>query len=274
VTSFGIAEPVGSTRTLLGEGPRWDAEAGRLLWVDIEGGLLYAGDRTIECGSMVGAVAPWAGDTVLVALLDELAAVDIADGTVRRLTRIPHGRPRMRTNDGACDASGRFWIGTMALDESPGAGALYRYDPDGALHTVLDAIGLSNGLGWDADDRLMYYIDSHTQRVDVLDFDLASGEVENRRPFAVIAAEDGIPDGLAVDDEGGIWVALYGAGRLLRFDPDGVPCGQVQVPVPRVTACCFAGNRLFVTAREGLFGLEVPYSGPPARPFGGRPPRP
>jgi sugar lactone lactonase YvrE len=273
VTSFGIAEPVGRIRTQLGEGPRWDAEAGRLLWVDIEGGRLHAGERTIDCGAMVGAVAPWAGDTVLAALRDELAAVDVGDGSVRPLASIPHGRPSMRTNDGACDAAGRFWIGTMALDETPRAGALYRYDPGGALHTVLTEITLSNGLGWDAEDRLMYYIDSPTQRVDVLDFDLDSGEVSDRRPFAAIPDEDGIPDGLAVDDEGGIWVALYGGGRVLRFDPDGVVSGQVEVPVPRVTACCFAGNRLYVTGREGLFALDVPYSGPPARAFGGPPPR-
>jgi sugar lactone lactonase YvrE len=272
VTSFGIAEPVGRIRTRLGEGPRWDAEAGRLLWVDIEGERLHAGDRTIDCGAMVGAVAPWAGDTVLAALRDGLAAVDLRDGSLRHLAPVPHGRPQMRTNDGACDAAGRFWIGTMALDETPGAGALYRYDPDGALHTVLSGVGLSNGLGWDAADRLMYYIDSHTQRVDVLDFDLASGEVSSRRPIVSIPGEDGIPDGLAVDDEGGIWVALYGGGRVVRFDSDGALSGEVGVPVPRVTACCFAGSRLYVTAREGLFGLDVPYSGPPARPFGGPPP--
>jgi sugar lactone lactonase YvrE len=274
VATFGIAEPVGSVTARLGEGPRWDAQAGRLLWVDIEGGLLHAGDRTIDCGAMVGAVAPWAGDVVLAALADGLAAVDVAGGSVRRLAAIPHGRPGMRSNDGACDAAGRFWIGTMALDESPGAGALYRYDPDGALHTVLSGIGLSNGLGWDAADRLMYYVDSLTQRVDVLDFDLASGEVENRRPLAVIAEADGIPDGLALDDEGGIWVALHGGGQVRRFDPDGSVSGSVEVPVPKVTACCFAGNRLFVTAREGLFALDVPFSGPPARPFGGAPPPP
>jgi sugar lactone lactonase YvrE len=267
-----MAEPVGSIQAQLGEGPRWDAGAGRLLWVDIEGERLHAGDRTVECGAMVGAVAPWAGDTVLAALQDALAAVDVGGGSVRRLTAIPHGRPRMRTNDGACDAAGRFWIGTMALDESPSAGALYRYDPDGALHTMLSDVTLSNGLGWDPAGRLMYYIDSPTQRVDALDFDVASGDVENRRPFAVIPDTDGIPDGLAVDDDGGIWVALYGGGRVLRLDPDGVVSGQVEVPVPRATACCFAGNRLFVTAREGLFALDVPYSGPPARPFGGTPP--
>jgi sugar lactone lactonase YvrE len=262
-----MAERVGEIRARLGEGPRWDAEAGRLLWVDIEGERIHAGERTIECGSMVGAVAPWERDTVLAALRDALAAVDLGDGSVRRLAEIPHGRPNLRTNDGACDAGGRFWIGTMSLDETPGAGALYRYDPDGTLHTVLTGIGLSNGLGWDPGDRLMYYVDSLTQRVDLLDFDLASGAVENRRPFAVIAEEDGIPDGLAVDDEGGIWVALHGGGRVLRFEPDGALAGHVEVPVPKVTACCFAGNRLFVTARDGLYALDVPWSGPPARPF-------
>jgi sugar lactone lactonase YvrE len=274
VATFGIAEPVGPLTARLGEGPRWDAEAGRLLWVDIEGGLLHAGDRTIDCGAMVGAVAPWAGDVVLAALADGLAKVDVAGGSVRRLAEIPHGRPGMRSNDGACDAAGRFWIGTMALDESPGAGALYRYDPDGSLHTVLDGVTISNGLGWDAADRVMYYVDSPTQRIDVFDFDLASGEVENRRPFAVIPEADGLPDGLAVDDEGGIWVAVYGGSQVRRFDPNGGVSGSVEVPVPKVTACCFAGNRLFVTARDGLYALDVPYSGPPARPFGGVPPAP
>jgi sugar lactone lactonase YvrE len=269
VQSFGTAEPVGSLDARLGEGPRWDAEAGRLLWVEIEAGLVHAGDRTVDCGAMVGAVAPWAGDVVLAALRDELAAVDLRVGSVRGLATVPHGGSNLRTNDGACDAAGRFWIGTMALDERPGAGALYRYDPDGALHTVLSEVTLSNGLGWDAADRLMYYIDSPTQRVDVLDFDLASGAVENRRPFASIQEVNGIPDGLALDDEGGVWVALYGGGRVLRFEPDGALTGEVRVPVPRVTACCFAGSRLYVTAREGLFALDVPYSGPPARRFGG-----
>jgi sugar lactone lactonase YvrE len=274
VSAFGIAERVGSAKPLLGEGPRWDAEAKRLLWVDIEGGLLHAGDRTVEGGAKVCAVAPWAGNTVLVALADALAAVDAHAGSVRRLVDVPHRRPGMRCNDGACDPQGRFWFGTMADDEAPGVGALYRYDPDGALHTVLTGITLSNGLGWDPGGRLMYYVDSPTQRVDVLDFEGASGAVTNRRPFVAIPAADGIPDGLAVDDEGGIWVALYGGSEVRRFDPDGAVSGRVEVPAPNVTACCFVGNRLVVTARGGLFALEVPYSGPPARPFTGGLPGP
>jgi sugar lactone lactonase YvrE len=267
VRSFGIAEPAGSIRALLGEGPRWDAGAERLLWVDIDGEVLHAGERSIRCGAKVCAAAPWKGDVVLVALADALAAVDVSDGSLERLVDVPHGRPGMRCNDGACDSRGRFWIGTMAEDEAPGAGALYRYDPDGELHTILTGISLSNGLGWDAAGRLMYYIDSPTQRIDLFDFDLASGTVANRRPFAAIPEADGIPDGLAVDDEGGIWVALHGGGEVRRFSPDGSLSGRVEVPAAKVTACCFAGSRLFVTTRAGLFTIEVPYSGPPAQPF-------
>jgi sugar lactone lactonase YvrE len=268
VSSFGIAEPVGSVRARLGEGPRWDAGAEQLLWVDIEGEMLHAGSRSIPCGAKVCAVAPWEGDTVLVALADALAAVDVSDGSVRRLVGVPHRQRGMRCNDGACDAAGRFWIGTMAEDLTPGAGALYRYDPDGALHTLLNGITLSNGLGWDAEGRRMYYIDSPTQRIDVLDFDGASGMISNRRSFAAIPAADGIPDGLAVDDEGGVWVALFGGGEVRRFSVDGVLSGRVEVPAAKVTACCFAGSRLFVTTAGRLFALDVPYSGPPARPFG------
>jgi sugar lactone lactonase YvrE len=271
VRSFGTAEPAGSATPILGEGPRWDAEAERLVWVDIDGGQLHAGDRAVACGDKVCAAAPWEGDLVLVALAGALAAVDVSEGSVRRLVDVPHGRPGMRCNDGACDPAGRFWIGAMTLDKAPGAAALYRYDPDGALHTVLTGITLSNGLGWDPAGRLMYYIDSPTQRVDVLDYDHASGTVTGRRRFAAIPEADGLPDGLAVDDEGGVWVALYGGGEIRRFDPDGRPWGRVEVPAAHVTACCFAGDRLLVTARGGLFGLDVPYSGPPARPFAGRP---
>lgn len=267
--SFGSAERVGSVSALLGEGPRWDADAGELLWVDIHGENLHVGERSITCGAKVCAAAPWTPGTVLVALADALASVGVADGRVTLLASIPHGRPGMRCNDGACDAAGRFWIGTMADDLTPGAGALYRYGPDGELQTMIGGVTLSNGLDWDASNRLMYYIDSTTQRVDALDYDLASGTVANRRPFAVVPDADGIPDGLAVDDDGGVWVALYGGGEVRRFSPDGSVSGRVEVPAREVTACCFAGNRLYVTTAGGLFALDVPFTGPPARPFGG-----
>jgi sugar lactone lactonase YvrE len=258
----------------LAEGPRWDAAARRLLWVDIEGRelhLLESGeDRAIAFEAMVCAVAPTGGGAVLVALADRLALVDLADESVRTLVRLPHG-PALRSNDGACDAAGRFWIGTMGLDQTPGAGALYRYD--GRLQRVLDEVTLSNGIGWSRDDTLMYYIDSPVQRVDLFDFELASGQIDDRRPFVSIDERDGIPDGLTVDDEGGVWVALYGGRCVHRYDESGQLDAVLKVPAKNVTSCCFGGDdgrSLFVTtaAPDGNVYVTQPgVSGPPAHVF-------
>ena len=258
----------------LAEGPRWDAAARRLLWVDIEGRKLHVleggEDRAIALEAMVGAATPTSSGAVLVALADRLALVDLADESVRTLVRLPHG-PALRSNDGACDAAGRFWIGTMALDQTPGAGALYRYD--GSLERVLDAVTLSNGIGWTRDDTRMYYIDSPVQRVDLFDFELASGRVDDRRPFVSIDESDGIPDGLTVDDEGGVWVALYGGSCVHRYDESGHLDAVLEVPAENVTSCCFGGDdgrSLFVTtaAPDGNVYVTQPgVSGPPAHVF-------
>jgi sugar lactone lactonase YvrE len=258
----------------LAEGPRWDAAARRLLWVDIEGRKLHVlengEDRAIGLDAMVGAAAPTSGGAVLVALADRLALVDLADESVRTLVRLPHG-PALRSNDGACDAAGRFWIGTMALDQTPGAGALYRYD--GTLQRVLEGVTLSNGIGWTRDDTQMYYIDSPVQRVDLFDFELASGRVDNRRPFVSIDDSAGIPDGLTVDDEGGVWVALYGGSCVRRYDETGRLDAVLEVPAENVTSCCFGGDdgrSLFVTtaAPDGNVYVTQPgVSGPPAHVF-------
>jgi len=258
----------------LAEGPRWDAATGRLLWVDIEGGELHVlesgEDRAIGLDAMVGVAAPTSSGGVLVALADRLALVDLADESVRTLVRLPHG-PALRSNDGACDAAGRFWIGTMGLDETPGAGALYRYD--GRLERVLDEVTLSNGIGWTRDDTRMYYIDSPVQRVDIFDFEVASGRIDDRRPFVSIDESEGIPDGLTVDDEGGVWVALYGGSCVHRYDQSGRLDAVLEVPALNVTSCCFGGDdgrSLFVTtaAPDGNVYVTQPgVSGPPAHVF-------
>jgi sugar lactone lactonase YvrE len=258
----------------LAEGPRWDAAGRRLLWVDIEGCELHllenGEDRALGVGAMVGAAAPTTGAAVLVALADRLALVDPADESVQSSIQLPHG-PRMRANDGACDAAGRFWIGTMALDLTPGAGALYRYD--GRLERVLDGVTLSNGIGWTRDDTRMYYIDSTTYSVDVFDFELASGRVDGRRPFVSIDEADGIPDGLTVDDEGGVWIALYGGSCVRRYDDRGRLDAELDVPAKNVTSCCFGGDdgrSLFVTtaAPDGnVYVAEPGVGGPPAHVF-------
>jgi sugar lactone lactonase YvrE len=147
-------------------------------------------------------------------------------------------------NDGKCDAAGRFWAGTMALDERGGAGALYRLDPDGHVETMIDGVTISNGLDWSDDGRLMYFIDTPTQSVDVFDFDLASGRIANRRSFARIDPVDGAPDGLTLDAEGFVWVALWGGSRVRRYAPDGALDSIVRVPATYVTSCAFGGADL------------------------------
>jgi sugar lactone lactonase YvrE len=257
----------------LGEGPRWDAAAGRLLWVDIEGRELHVfdpatgDDRAIALDNRVGAAAPMSDGRVLVALADRLAALRLDDESLETLARFPHG-PDLRVNDGACDPHGRFWIGSTELEFAPEAGSLYRYD--GELVEALSGVSLSNGLGWSPDGACMYYVDSLTYRIDVFDFDELP---TNRRPFARIDRHDGIPDGLAVDDEGGVWIALYGGGCVRRYDAEGRLDDVLEMPARNVTACCFGGadgRRLFVTsaAPDGrVFVADVGVSGPTAQPF-------
>ena len=277
---------------LLGEGPRWDAAAGRLLWVDIEGRALHLfdpaldEDRAIQLDNRVGSAAPTADGSVLVALADRLAVVELETESVRTLVEIPHG-DEMRLNDGACDPAGRFWFGSVALDFAPGAAALYRYSGEGGLDRMLEGVTISNGLGWSRDGGTMYYVDSMAYRVDAFDFDLATGAISDRRPLIVIERGGGIPDGLAVDDEGGIWLALWGKASIRRYSPNGELDRVLDVPADNVTACCFGGadgRSLYVTSASvdlseeklrarplagSVFVTELDVSGPPARPFAG-----
>lgn len=165
--------------------------------------------------------------------------------------------PAVRMNDGAADPQGRFWCGSMAYDFTAGAGALWRLDPDRTVTRVLDEITCSNGLAWTADGATALYIDSPTDRVDRLTL-RPDGSVARREPFADLAGQ-GLPDGLAIDAAGGVWVALFGAGRLTHLDPTGAPDAEVLLPAAQVTACCFGGDglaQLFVTTSR--YGLDDP----------------
>jgi len=235
-------------------------------------------DRAIPLPSRVGAAAPTQDPgRVLVALADRLAIVDLETGDLEPLVDLPHGREDMRANDGDVDPAGRFWIGTMCLDEAPDRAALYRYDPDGTLTPVLQPVSLSNGLAWAAGEQRMYYVDSPTQRVDVLDYDPETGEVADRRPFARIENGVGVPDGLAIDVEDGVWVALYGGAQVRRYGPGGTLDAVLHLPADNVTACAFGGEdgrRMFITTARSpqplggsLFTAEPGIAGPPAREF-------
>jgi sugar lactone lactonase YvrE len=169
--------------------------------------------------------------------------------------------PTTRFNDGKCDAAGRFWAGTMALDVAPGAGALYRLDPDYRVTRALSGVTLSNGLDWTTDNRSMYYIDSPTRGVDAFEFDLEQGVLGARRRLISIPREAGTPDGMTLDTDGGIWVALHGSGSVGRYHPDGRLERVIRVPSARlVTSCAFGGpdmGDLYITSMSDGLSAEA-----------------
>ncbi|MFG2548341.1 SMP-30/gluconolactonase/LRE family protein [Streptomyces sp. NPDC048581] len=241
----------------LGEGPTWDPESGRLIWIDILGARIHtydpvSGRRSVRTTPQhVGAVKPRVGGGLVLNLRDGVGLLD-ADDSFRWLRReAVAGR---RANDAAVAPDGSLWAGTMRYDEAPGGGTLSRLTGDGSAEVILDDVAVSNGTGWSPDGRLMYYIDSPTRRVDV--FDHEGGRAVNRRTFVTIEDGAGFPDGLTVDAEGCVWVALWEGAAVRRYTPAGELDRIVRLPVPRVTACAFAGPDLtdlyITTARVGL----------------------
>ena len=243
----------------LGEGPVWDARSSRIAWVDITAKRIHLTDplsgatETIEVPLAVGAVAPRAVGGFVAALQDGFWVV--GDGSAERIATIAEARPGLRFNDGKCDPAGRFWAGTMAHAAPPGAGGLYRLDRDGSATLVLDGVTISNGLAWSQDGRTMYYIDTPTQRIDAFSYILETGEIGDRRPEVHIPPEAGAPDGMTVDVEGGLWVALWGGGAVHRY-LNGRLDRVIELPVSQPTSCCFGGadmDELYITsAWEGL----------------------
>jgi sugar lactone lactonase YvrE len=234
----------------LGEGVTWDPAGRRLISVDILRGRIHLFDpaaqsaRTLTVDQPVGTAVPCRDGGLMLALRDGFARLEIDSGALTFVAHVELDRPGQRMNDGACDAAGRFWAGTMCMQERPGLGALYRLDADGTVHTMVSGVGISNGIDWSLDGSLMYYVDTHTQRIDQFDFDLASGAIANRRPLVTIDPADGHPDGLTVDSEGGIWLALWGGWAVRRYLPDGTLDRVLRVPVSHPTRCTFGGDRL------------------------------
>ena len=162
----------------------------------------------------------------------------------------------MRFNDAKCDACGRLWAGTMPLFKEPApVGKLYRFDGISRQQTMLGGIGTSNGMAWSADGKTMYYIDTGARGVDAFDFDEEGGMISNRR--RIITVDNGWPDGMTIDAEGMLWVAIWGGGEVRRYDPESGECiGKVMVPSKNTTSCCFGGEKLdtlyITTSGEGF----------------------
>jgi sugar lactone lactonase YvrE len=247
-----------SAQAELGERPFWDPAVDALMWVDILAGQLHryrpgSGDSVMHtAGVAVGAAAPRAGGGYVLAAADGFRLVDSSGQAAGGPWRPPGMRADIRFNDGVCDPLGRFWAGTVAGDRRAGAGALYRLDPSGQISVVLDGVTESNGLGWSPDGGTFYYIDSGepAPRIRAFPCDLAAGTLGTPRDLVQPAPSSGIPDGLVVDADGGLWVAFWGGSAVRRYSPSGELLATLDVPVRQPSCPAFGGpglSELYVT---------------------------
>jgi sugar lactone lactonase YvrE len=246
-------------RQELAESPLWDSASGVIRWVDIPAGVLHQLDPATGRHDSTSLDAPLSN----VALADDGTLVlagesgvyryDESSGDNRLLWSVEGQEPRTRLNDGAADPAGRLLIGTMAYDATSPLGVLYALEASGQ-RSLLHGVTISNGLGWSPDKATLYYADTPTGRVDAFHYDVDEGAIHDRRPFAAVPTDIGAPDGLAVDGDGCVWVALWGGGALHRYTPKGALDTVVTVPARYVTSCAFSGtdrdNLVITTARD------------------------
>lgn len=257
------AELVLDARAELGEGALWDTGRGVLYWVDITGMSVHiwdprtGKDRGFAIGQIVGTVVPCVKGDLLLAIHHGIARFDPETGKVTVIADPERDTPSHRFNDGKADPAGRFWAGTMEMSGKAGEGTLYCLEPGGALRPMLRGVAVSNGIVWSADERTMYYIDTPTYEISAFDYDKSTGSITNRRAVVRIPREMGMPDGMAIDVTGTLWVAMYGGHGVTRWDPrSGKHLSTWKVPVTNAASCAFGGpgmDELYVTtARLGL----------------------
>jgi sugar lactone lactonase YvrE len=268
----------------LGEGPVWDEIADRLYWVDILAGLVHvhdpagAADRVIPIGEQVGSIGLYPDGALLLAARTDVRRCDPETGAQAVIARCAHAEPA-RFNDGKCAPDGYFFAGTITDATTPGGALLYRLGTSQSIEPVLHGLTIANGLGWSPDGTVMYHIDTPTGRIDR--FDYRDGTMVSRLTLVQIPAGAGVPDGLCVDAEGGIWVALWDGGAVHRYTPDGRLDRVIEFPIARPTCPTFGGpdlDTLYVTSARGrteqphagaLWAVPVGVAGLPTNRFGG-----
>jgi sugar lactone lactonase YvrE len=257
------AELLHPTAGVLCEGPL-ARRNGTLAWVDIQRGQVHQlhpdGRHEIAATSTpVSALAETGGGQLLAATPAGLRLVG-ASSSWALVAALPAAAPDLRMNDGKADAAGRFVGGTMTIgDPRPGAGSLWSFDRGGPRELVT-SLTISNGLTWTADGATLYLIDTPTRRVDAFDYDMATGSVADRRPVITLPEGAGDPDGMCIDDDGGLWVALWGGGAVHRYI-DGRLDAVIDLPTPYVTCPAFTGparDRLVITTASEPFGATAP----------------
>jgi len=272
---------VADAKAMIGEGPSWDAEAGHLLWVDIQGKAAHVynpstnQDRTIPLPCEPGTIVPRSGGGATVATDSGFAHLDLETGALAPIANPEAANPERRFNDGKCDPRGRFWAGTLYQDldrpvsEWDPIGVLYRLDGDGSVHSMLRGLTISNGLTWSPLGDTFYFIDSPTMQVRAFDFDAQTGSITNSRVAIEIAEDIGFPDGMTSDEEGMLWIAHFFGGQVTRWNPHTAEMiGRIQVPQGNVTSCVFGGenmDQLYITTARILLDeqqlKERPHAG-------------
>jgi sugar lactone lactonase YvrE len=286
------AEQLTDVVTYHGEGPVWSPSwttgGGGLRFVDMLAGdvLRLREDGGVDrrhVGTVAAVVRPRRGGGAVIGV-ERGFVLEEPDGSLTALPQVWH-HDRVRMNEGGCDPDGRFYCGSMAYDQTPGAAAVHRLDADHSVHEVLHDVTVSNGLEWSPAGDRAYYNDTATSRISVFDYDAEEG-LTARRTFVEVlhGGEPGSPDGLTVDAEGGVWTALFGSGVVHRYTADGVLDAVIEVAARQVTACTFGGDGLttlfLTTSREGLgpgddppagalFSVEPGVAGLPVREYAG-----
>jgi len=233
------------------------------MWVDIEGRMLYEyewKDKKINqwnVGHRVSLIIEESIDTVVLALQGGVAMFNLQTGTLNWLLDLEKEILNNRTNDGACDAHGRLWVGTMELNCKEGLGSLYCIDEALKVQKKLENLSVSNGIAWSLNNDRMYHIDTPTGVVSSYIFDVSTGEIKFEKKAIAVPAEMGLPDGMCMDEEGMLWIAHWDGFGVYRWNPhNGALLDKIDVPVPQVTACAFGGENLdhlfITTARQDL----------------------
>lgn len=289
-----IARCVVDAKAALGETPVWNAAEGRLYWIDCPAGVIHCYDPAngkdvilpVKVKGYLGSISLRAKGGLLLLAGKALWALDAGSTMPRRLAGVEEDMADNLVNDGKCDPAGRFWFGTMHAGVSETTGALYHYDGTEVIKTD-QGFACSNGMGWSPDGKTLYFVDMIPGRVLAYDYDVTSGMASNRRTLFSIPGNEGMPDGLCVDSEGGIWVAHWDGWCISRWSPEGRHLSRLEVPVQRPTCPIFAGpelSTLYLTSSAadlpaeslargpqsgGLFALDVDASGIPVAAFAG-----
>ncbi|XP_067936831.1 regucalcin-like [Watersipora subatra] len=258
-----------------GEGPHWEENSGKLLFVDIHKHTVNRFhvetkvNEQIELAADASLIVPSRDGGYIVSSQRKLCHLDWDTKEVKDLFEVPEVGQKDRFNDGKCDHQGRLWAGTMGFETAPavpelGAGRLFMMEK-GNLSVADDTpFDISNGLAWSADDTVMYFVDSIPRHVYAYDFDPSNGAIANRRvaiDFSKWSLEEtGYPDGMCIDQEGKLWIAGFASSKVMQFDPvTGQKLSEVKLPAKQVTSCCFGGKDyadMFVTSSAAGYSPE------------------